>query len=46
VSRTVVDLVVGSEIEFANRGEHEMKGVPATWTLFSVVQPEPQGAGG
>ena len=41
VSRTVVDLVVGSEIEFANRGEHEMKGVPATWTLFSVVQPEP-----
>ena len=28
VSRTVVDLVSGSDIEFKNRGEHELKGVP------------------
>ena len=28
VSRTVKDLVAGSGIEFADRGEHELKGVP------------------
>lgn len=36
VSRTVRDLVVGSGLEFADRGEHELKGVPGTWQLFSV----------
>jgi hypothetical protein len=36
VSRTVVDLVAGSQIEFADRGEHELKGVPGTWRLFAV----------
>jgi class 3 adenylate cyclase len=36
VSRTVVDLVVGSAIKFADRGEHVLKGVPGTWHLFSV----------
>jgi class 3 adenylate cyclase len=36
VSRTVTDLVAGSGILFANRGEHELKGVPGTWELFSV----------
>ena len=36
VSRTVRDLVVGSGLEFAGRGEHELKGVPGTWQLFSV----------
>ena len=36
VSRTVKDLVVGSGIEFTNRGEHELKGVPGMWQLFSV----------
>lgn len=35
-SRTVVDLVVGSGIEFEDRGEHELKGVPGTWRLFVV----------
>jgi class 3 adenylate cyclase/pimeloyl-ACP methyl ester carboxylesterase len=39
VSGTVRDLVVGSGIEFAERGEHELRGVPDTWKLFSVVQP-------
>ncbi len=37
VSRTVVDLVVGSGIDFDDRGEHELKGVPGTWRLFSVT---------
>jgi class 3 adenylate cyclase len=36
VSRTVTDLVTGSGIEFEDRGEHELKGVPGTWHLFSV----------
>jgi class 3 adenylate cyclase len=37
VSRTVVDLVAGSGIEFDDRGEHELKGVPGTWRLFAVT---------
>jgi len=36
VSRTVVDLVAGAGIEFADRGEHELKGVPGTWKIFAV----------
>jgi class 3 adenylate cyclase len=37
VSSTVKDLVAGSGIEFADRGEHELKGVPGCWRLYSVV---------
>ncbi len=37
VSRTVVDVLTGSEITFTDRGEHELKGVPGTWRLFSVT---------
>jgi class 3 adenylate cyclase len=36
VSRTVTDLVAGSEIEFEDRGEHDLKGVPGSWKLFAV----------
>jgi class 3 adenylate cyclase len=36
VSSTVKDLVVGSGIEFQDRGEHELKGVPGKWRLFRV----------
>ena len=36
VSSTVRDLVVGSEIVFEDRGEHDLKGVPGTWRLFAV----------
>jgi class 3 adenylate cyclase len=36
VSKTVVDLVVGSGLQFSDRGEHELKGVPGTWRLYSV----------
>ena len=37
VSGTVKDLVVGSGIEFTERGEHELKGVPGSWKLFAVA---------
>ena len=36
VSRTVVDLVAGSGVEFDERGEHELKGLTGTWQLFAV----------
>ena len=36
VSSTVKDLVVGSGFEFADRGAHELKGVPGEWRLFAV----------
>jgi len=36
VSSTVKDLVAGSGIEFGERGEHELKGVPGRWRLFVV----------
>ena len=37
VTRTVTDHVVGSGIEFADRGEYELKGVPGAWRLFAVT---------
>jgi class 3 adenylate cyclase len=37
VSGTVKDLVVGSGIEFDDRGEHELRGVPGSWRLWSVA---------
>jgi class 3 adenylate cyclase/pimeloyl-ACP methyl ester carboxylesterase len=36
VSSTVKDLVAGSGIDFDDRGEHELKGVPGSWKLFAV----------
>jgi class 3 adenylate cyclase len=37
VSSTVKDLVVGSGIEFEERGSHDLKGVPGKWRLYSVA---------
>ncbi len=37
VSRTVKDLVVGSGIEFEDRGAHQLKGVPGEWALYEVT---------
>jgi class 3 adenylate cyclase len=37
VSRTVRDLVIGSELTFADRGEHVLKGIPDRWALYSVL---------
>lgn len=39
-SSTVRDLVVGSGIEFSERGEHELKGVPGTWRVFAATAEE------
>jgi class 3 adenylate cyclase len=36
-SRPVRDLVISSGIEFTDRGEYELKGVPGTWKLFAVT---------
>ena len=36
VSRTVVDLVVGSDLRFVDRGEYELKGLPGQWRVFAV----------
>ena len=36
VSRTVTDLVAGSGLEFEDRGEHELKGVPGKWAVYAV----------
>ena len=36
VSSTVKDLVVGSGIDFEERGAHELKGVPGEWRLYAV----------
>ena len=37
VSSTVKDLVAGSGIEFEDRGERELKGVPGRWRLYAVA---------
>jgi class 3 adenylate cyclase/alpha-beta hydrolase superfamily lysophospholipase len=37
VSGTVADLVVGSGIEFADRGTRTLKGVPGSWRLLEVA---------
>ena len=37
VSQTVKDLVAGSGIEFADRGAHELRGIPGEWRLYAVV---------
>jgi class 3 adenylate cyclase len=36
-SSTVKDLLAGSGIVFESRGEHDLKGVPGAWRLFSVL---------
>lgn len=36
VSGTVKDLVVGSDIAFADRGTHSLKGAPGEWRLYAV----------
>ena len=37
VSSTLRDLVIGSGLEFEERGAHELKGVPGEWRLFAVT---------
>jgi class 3 adenylate cyclase len=37
VSGTVRDLVVGSKIQFEERGEHALKGIDGSWRLFCAL---------
>jgi pimeloyl-ACP methyl ester carboxylesterase len=36
VSSTVKDLTAGSGLEFGDRGEHQLKGVPGEWRVYAV----------
>jgi class 3 adenylate cyclase/streptogramin lyase len=40
VSSTVRDLVSGSELQFEDKGLHELKGVPSQWHLYALEPPE------
>jgi len=37
VSSTLRDRVIGSGLEFDDRGAHQLKGVPGEWRLFAVA---------
>jgi class 3 adenylate cyclase len=37
VSQTVKDLVAGSGLEFEDRGEHVLKGIPGAWRVFAAT---------
>ncbi len=37
VSEAVPPVVAGSGFEFDDRGGHQLKGVPGTWRLYTVV---------
>jgi class 3 adenylate cyclase len=39
VSRTVKDLVAGSGLSFADRGEQVLKGIDEKWQLFAAMEP-------
>jgi len=41
VSRTVKDLVIGSGIQFDDRGTHDLKGIPDQWRVLAVVNEPP-----
>jgi class 3 adenylate cyclase len=42
VSRTVADLLAGSEFTFRDHGEQKLKGVPGTWRLLQVAPEDSQ----
>jgi hypothetical protein len=37
VTRTVKDLVAGSDLTFGDAGEHDLKGMPDRWQLYRVM---------
>jgi class 3 adenylate cyclase len=37
VSGTLRDLVIGSGLQFDDRGTHQLKGAPGEWHLFAVA---------
>ena len=36
VSRGTADLMLGSAIQFDDRGTHDLKGIPGTWDILAV----------
>lgn len=40
VSRTVRDLVVGSDFRFVDRGSHHLKGIDGEWQLYALTRGE------
>ena len=42
ITRTVGDLVAGKRITVADRGSHELKGIPSRWDVFVVEEVEGQ----
>jgi pimeloyl-ACP methyl ester carboxylesterase len=44
VSRTVADLVAGSGLRFADRGEHELKGLDGRWRVLALVPGPAEGS--
>lgn len=51
VSSTVKELVLGSDMQFINHGEHDLKGIPGSWHLYALrqergAQPEIDAAAG
>ncbi len=39
VSSTVKELMTGSGLDFLDRGEHVLKGVPGSWRIYEVERP-------
>jgi class 3 adenylate cyclase len=37
ISRTMKDLLAGSDLTFSDFGLHDLKGLPETWQLFEVT---------
>jgi ABC-type transport system substrate-binding protein/class 3 adenylate cyclase len=38
-SATVRDLAAGADLEYEDRGVHQLKGVPGEWRLYAVTRP-------
>ena len=38
VSSTVKDLVAGSGLQFEDRGEHRLRGIPEAWRLYALAR--------
>ena len=36
ITRTVIDLATGSDLNFSPRGKVELQGIPGTWELFEA----------
>jgi class 3 adenylate cyclase len=42
VSQTVKDLMTGSGLQFIDRGQVSLKGVPGDWTLYAIAKAAPR----